>query len=235
MTDFRNRCLQAIVFAAAALVLMMLFISPAMAHRVTVFAWIEDQTVHTVSKFPGGNKISGGTIKVYDDAGNLLVEGKTDEQGEFSFPIPENTALKIVMSAGPGHQGQWRLAEKEVRAALAGEQGSDTADTAGKKEDPAEENAPAEKTETPAAQGSSDTSRETASAVNRAVDKAVKDAVEDALDRKLDEKLDRKLAPVMRMLSDLKDPGPSANEIFGGIGYIVGLFGVAAYIYSRRR
>ena len=235
MTDFRGRYLQAIVFAAAALVLMMLFASPAMAHRVTVFAWIEDQTVHTVSKFPGGNKISGGTIKVYDDAGNLLVKGKTDDQGEFSFPIPEKSALKIVMSAGPGHQGKWRLAEKEVRAALAGKQVSDTAETTGQKENSAKQIAPPEKTEKPAAQDSADTRPETASAVNRAVDKAVKDAVADALDRKLDEKLDQKLAPVMRMLSDMKNPGPGVNEIFGGIGYILGLFGVAAYIYSRRR
>ncbi len=226
MTDFRKRYLQAIVFPAVALLLMMLLISPAVAHRVTVFAWLEDHTVHTISKFPGGNKISGGTIKVYDDAGNLLVEGKTDEQGEFSFPIPENSALKIVMSAGPGHQGHWRLAEKEVQAALAGEQVSDTVDTTGQKADSAEQHA---------MQGSSEINRKKDSAVNKTVDKAVKDAVAEALDRILDEKLDQKLAPVMRMLSDLKDPGPSVSEIFGGIGYIVGLFGVAAYISSRRR
>ena len=235
MTDFRKRYLPAIVFPAAALLLIMLLISPAAAHRITVFAWIEDQTVHTVSKFPGGNKISDGTIKVYDDAGNLLVEGKTDEQGEFSFPIPEKSALKIVLSAGPGHQGHWRLAEKEVRAALAGKQVSDTVDTEGQKADSAEQHALPEKTGTPAAQGSSEIHRKKDSAVHKTVDKAVKDAVAEALDRKLDEKLDQKLAPVMRMLSDLKDPGPSASEIFGGIGYILGLFGVAAYIYSRRR
>lgn len=235
MTEFQKRYLQTILFLAAALVLMMLFIRPAMAHRVTVFAWIEDQTVHTTSKFPGGNKISGGTIKVYDDAGNLLVEGKTDDQGNFSFPIPQNSALKVVMSAGPGHQGEWRLSQKEVRAALEGEQASDTADAAGRKEDSAEQNGPAEKTKSRAVQDAPDSSREMTAAENRAVDKAVKQAVEDALDQKLDEKLDQKLAPVMRMLSDLKDPGPSANDIFGGIGYILGLFGVAAYIYSRRQ
>ena len=67
------------------------------------------------------------------------------------------------------------------------------------------------------------------------IQRALAEAVEKALDRKLDKKLDQKLAPGMRMLSDLKDPGPSVSEIFGGIGYILGLFGVAAYIYSRRR
>ena len=237
MKEFQKRYLKNLVFPAVVLVpiMMMLFTSPAMAHRVTVFAWIENQTVHTISKFPGGNKISGGTIKVYDDTGSLLLTGKTDDQGKFSFPIPEKSAVKIVLSAGPGHQGEWRLSEKEVRAALGGEQASDTANAAEQKEDSAGQNGPAQSTKPQSIQDAPDSSRELTSAVNKAVDKAVKQAVEKALDRKLDKKLDQKLAPVMRILSDLKNPGPSANEIFSGIGYIVGLFGIIAYIYSRRQ
>lgn len=44
----------------------------------------------------------------------------------------------------------------------------------------------------------------------------------------------RELEPVKRMLAELNQAGPSVTEIFGGIGYIFGLFGVAAYFKSRR-
>ena len=44
----------------------------------------------------------------------------------------------------------------------------------------------------------------------------------------------RELEPVKRMLADMSQPGPSVTEILGGIGYIFGLFGVAAYFKSRK-
>lgn len=43
----------------------------------------------------------------------------------------------------------------------------------------------------------------------------------------------RELEPVKRMLADMSQPGPSVTEIVGGIGYILGLFGIVAYMKSR--
>lgn len=45
----------------------------------------------------------------------------------------------------------------------------------------------------------------------------------------------RELEPVKRMLADMSQSGPSVTEIIGGIGYIFGLFGVAAYMKSRKK
>ncbi|QJB55379.1 hypothetical protein [Pseudodesulfovibrio sp. zrk46] len=44
----------------------------------------------------------------------------------------------------------------------------------------------------------------------------------------------RELEPVKRMLAEMHDAGPSVTEIIGGIGYIIGLFGIAAYMKSRK-
>lgn len=44
----------------------------------------------------------------------------------------------------------------------------------------------------------------------------------------------RELAPVKQMLADMNQSGPGVTEIVGGIGYIIGLFGLAAYMKSRR-
>lgn len=43
----------------------------------------------------------------------------------------------------------------------------------------------------------------------------------------------RELAPVKQMLADMSQSGPGVTEIVGGIGYILGLFGIVAYMKSR--
>lgn len=45
----------------------------------------------------------------------------------------------------------------------------------------------------------------------------------------------RELEPVKRMLADMSQSGPGMTEIVGGIGYIMGLFGIAAYMKSRQK
>jgi len=44
----------------------------------------------------------------------------------------------------------------------------------------------------------------------------------------------RELEPVKRMLAELSQSGPGVTEIVGGIGYIIGLFGIVAYMKSRK-
>jgi nickel transport protein len=51
----------------------------------------------------------------------------------------------------------------------------------------------------------------------------------------IDESLDRRLTPIVKMLAELQTKGPSMTEVIGGIGYIVGLMGVALYFLSRRK
>ncbi len=47
--------------------------------------------------------------------------------------------------------------------------------------------------------------------------------------------LDKKLKPITRMLADIRQTGPSVEDIFAGIGYIFGLVGIAAYVHSRKK
>lgn len=89
-------------------------VAPVQAHNVTVFAWVEGDTVHVESKFAGGRRPKDAPIEVYDGAGNLLIKGSTDENGEFSFPAPQKTALKIVLTAGMGHRAEWTIPREEL-------------------------------------------------------------------------------------------------------------------------
>jgi len=47
--------------------------------------------------------------------------------------------------------------------------------------------------------------------------------------------LDKKLSPILKRLAESETRGPGLSEIFGGIGYIFGLAGVAAYVQSRKK
>jgi len=90
---------------------------PALAHKVTIFAWVEGDTIFTESKFSGGKRAINAQVLVFDRQGKQLLEGKTNDKGEFSFKIPKVADLRIVLNAGMGHRAEWRIPESEIREA----------------------------------------------------------------------------------------------------------------------
>lgn len=53
------------------------------------------------------------------------------------------------------------------------------------------------------------------------------------IERIVDAALDAKLSPIKRMLAEQAEAGPNLRDIIGGIGWIFGLIGVAAYFRRR--
>lgn len=88
--------------------------TPVYAHKVYLYAWVEGDVVRTECYFGGKKKAIGGTIAVYDLSGKKLLEGKADEKGEFSFPIPQKTDLRIVLDATMGHKAEYLLKAEEL-------------------------------------------------------------------------------------------------------------------------
>lgn len=89
----------------------------ALAHKVMIFAWVEGDTIFTESKFSGGKKAINAPVVIFDKDGKKLLEGKTDNKGEFSFKIPKVTDLKVVLNAAMGHKAEWMIPESEIREA----------------------------------------------------------------------------------------------------------------------
>ena len=209
-----RRCIIDLLLPALWLVLC---VTPAWAHKVMIFGWVEGDTVYTESKFSGGKKAKNCTVVVYDKEGNQLLEGKTDEQGEFSFKVPKKTDLKIVLKASMGHMAEWVIPAEEITADGPISEERSTPDVglqvATKEGSPSVETKTSGELPAPAAVG-----------MSRQEVKAL-----------IDESLDRKLAPILNMLVDSLDRGPRVSEVIGGIGYIFGLVGVALYFANRRR
>ncbi len=82
-----------------------------------IFAWVERSTVFTESKFSGGKKAINAPVVIFDKDGKKLLEGKTDNKGEFSFKVPKLTDLRIVLNAAMGHKAEWTVPESEIRKA----------------------------------------------------------------------------------------------------------------------
>ncbi|OEU79507.1 MAG: hypothetical protein BA872_00935 [Desulfobacterales bacterium C00003060] len=88
------------------------------AHRVNVFAWVEGDTVYTESFFSDGTKPVHSRIDVFDPEGQIVLTGKTDEEGRFSFKILEKTDLKIVLNDSMGHRAEHLLSASEMTGAV---------------------------------------------------------------------------------------------------------------------
>ncbi len=99
---------------ALVFVLFLALASTAFSHKVYLFAWIEGDTVYTESYSSGKKKVRGGGVKIFDPAGRKLLEGKTDEKGKYSFKIPRNTDLRIVLEATMGHKAEFLLKVDEM-------------------------------------------------------------------------------------------------------------------------
>ena len=184
--------------------------APAWAHRVNIFAYVDGGDILVECGFNRSQKVRQGQIEVFDAAtGDMLLRGTTDNQGEFRFPIPPRARqsghdLRIHINAGEGHQNTWTVAAAEFATTPAAHSAPPAQETSTVPETPSTAEAAATGAATPAD-------------VERIVNAA----------------LDAKLAPVKRMLAERFETGPGLREIIGGIGWIFGMIGVAAYVRRR--
>lgn len=58
---------------------------------------------------------------------------------------------------------------------------------------------------------------------------------EEEIQAVVEKALDEKLRPLQKRLAAYEKRGPGITEIFGGIGYIIGLMGVALYFSHRKK
>lgn len=188
--------------------------APALAHRVNVFAYVEGDEIVVECGYSKSKPVINGAITVFD-AGNgaQLLQGTTNEKGLFRFPVPRQARLsgsdlRILLRAGEGHQNEWIVAADEFLGA---------------KTPAPPEPAPAGTAET----GNGEM-RQAASPPATGLTRSDVEEVVGAV-------LDARLAPIKRSLLEHGQRGPELRDIIGGIGWIFGLVGIAAYFKSRPR
>lgn len=192
----------------ASLALAILFSAPAWAHRSNIFAWEEGGNINVECSFSGGKPVMNAAIKVLDAAGGAEVALlKTDAKGMGSFPIPDAARQGRMDLRLVLHAGEGHQGEWIITA------DEYLGELPGSQES-AEPAAAPEAVQQPAA-------------ATAAID-------ETALRRVMDEALDKRLGHINRQLAALADPAPGVRDIVGGIGWIIGLFGMAALVRGRK-
>ena len=214
-TDSRGQIFRVFCTVGIVWILMLAAAASVDAHNVTVFAWVDGDTVHVESKFSGGRRPKGAPIEVYDSSDHLLLTGVTDDNGEFTFTVPRKTAMKVVLQAGMGHKAEWIIPVEDLQ---------ETDRTAKAVKGPDADNRPA-----PVAPA-----QPSAKADSPVAFAAAGGPTEAQIERAVEKALDRKLKPVMKMLSESRPSGPQLRDILGGLGYIIGLVGLSAYLRYRR-
>lgn len=96
------------------LVVFVISVPMGYAHGVHIFARVEGDRILTESYFGDEREVRNGVIRVYDPSGKQLLEGKTDEKGIFTFTVPQETDLRIVLEASMGHRAEYVLVSDEL-------------------------------------------------------------------------------------------------------------------------
>lgn len=221
MRVFLSACLALALFLSGAL--------SAQAHRVNIFAYVEGNEVVVECGFNRGSKVKQGFIEVFDaETGKKLLDGATDDNGVFRFPAPAADArsghgLRIHVDAGEGHQNDWTI---------------DAVELAGTTPDLSVAEAAPTSPDAAAVQNAAPSSPVSAAppippVAGGPASAAPAWATPADVERIVNRALDARLAPVNRMLAEQVEAGPDFADIVGGIGWIFGLIGVAAYFKRR--
>ncbi len=92
-----------LTLTALILVFMLGLATAAHAHTLFMSVLDNDDGTVTIEGMYSTGAVAGATkVRLEDSKGNILLQGVTDESGEFTFEKPK-TAYCIILDGGPGH------------------------------------------------------------------------------------------------------------------------------------
>jgi len=181
----------------------------ALAHKVSVYAMVEGDSVLAEAYFADGSPCRGAVVEVLDTSGKQLASAETDTLGRAAFARLRDDGLKFVLYAGMGHRDEFVLTAEELGGGAHAAAGTPVVDEPG----------------LAAGDGDGHSARQ-AQAVSKA-----------ELVRQLEASLDRRLVPLETALRRLERAQEKADlkDAVAGVGFIVGLAGLWALLANRRK
>ena len=193
--------------AARAILMAIAFLAPsaAFAHKVNLSANVEGATIRGKVHFRGMTPAQGVAVVALDPAGAELAKATTDEQGAFAFAAQYRCDYRLVADAGEGHGAEYVIQAAQLPAELP-----------------------------PRGDGSSPTTPVAPNDAPAAVS-AGTTATGPAPPGK--SQLDAVRADIARLHEELRayEDRTRLRDLLGGVGYILGVAGIAFYLLACRR
>ena len=105
-----------IIRCALSLLVALAIAQSAAAHQLSVFAWVEVDSVVVEARLPKGKHPKLGDVLVYDGEDRLLMKTKLQPDGTASFSLENwETGFRIVVDIGHGHQSYWILTPYDIQ------------------------------------------------------------------------------------------------------------------------
>jgi nickel transport protein len=193
-----------IALSIIALLVALSATTPALAHKVVVFATVDADTIQGEAYFRGGDPLRAAKVTVVGPDRNPLGETVTDEEGRFTFPVRSRMSHTLIVDAGEGHGQEYTIPVDELPGNLPN--------------DPS-----ASQPANPDPTTTRDLKPELAPAP---VEKKSLGAQVDA---------DGKQVAALRKDLDHYKNERRLQDVLGGVGYILGLMGLAFYFLGVRR
>ena len=198
----------------AAIALLALFVSSislshALAHKVVVGAYASGDRIEGEIGFSDGEVAKNALVEVFTEDGLKLGETRTNDAGVFVFTPTRSVAHVFRADLGAGHVAEIRLGIDEMPAGLAAKGGTATADGG-------------EEKSVASAHTAADPRSGDATALTAAQRELIAEAVR------------AEIRPLRREIIAYKEKN-DLQTVLGGVGYIVGLFGLWFFLAARRQ
>lgn len=204
-------------------VALVLSAGPAFAHKMYLFARVEADTVRGKVYFRGGTPAEGVSVEALDAAGQEVGQTRTDDQGEFTLPVRSKGDLKLLAITDDGHAAE----PFTLTAAEAGD-GAPVVELG--PDEPQPGPAPPETPQPLPDRSSATPDRKTLEAtIEAAVSRQVS-----PLRKQIGQLPGEVQGQIQQFKTEIQDQ-ITFRDYVGGIGYIVGLAGLAFYFLGLRR
>jgi len=119
--------------ALASCLALAAMLTSAQAHRLKLFATLEDGTISGYAFFVGSGRAQDADLRISDESGKEIAAMRTDSQGAYHWKVPAAKTYRLVANTGDGH-----IAETLIdRARFSGVSTNVTDSTTGDEDGPA--------------------------------------------------------------------------------------------------
>ena len=192
---------------------------PAYAHKLKLFATVDGNKIAGYAYLSGGVRLRGQTVQVSSPGGHKLGHAKTNDNGEFVFIARYKCDHILRIDAGNGHAASFVVKAYEL---------PDDLPAIGKK---------ITSTDAPVAaaanavkpSGASETSAE--AIVTDITGRPLSSA---EMEKMIARAVARQIRPMREQLDSFEE-SIRLRDVFGGIGYLFGVTGIAFYFLGIRR